>query len=119
MGDRRAAYEAGLAAEEAVACLLQERGWKVLERRWRGGGAELDLVVAQEGRLRAVEVKLRKVGDPVGLEAIDLRKVQRLERGMDAYLLNYRGPVEEVCLAVALVESSEQGWSIELLDNPV
>ncbi len=117
--DRRAAFEAGLAAEDAVGVYLQERGWSVLERRWTGAGAEVDLIVEQGGCIRFVEVKLRAADDPVGLEAVDDRKVARISRAAELWLDQRAEPVREACLAVAMVQVTENGWQIEWLDDPV
>lgn len=118
MGSRRSAYEAGLAAEEAVARFLEKEGWTVLERRWRGAGAEVDLIVKRSRGIRFVEVKFRSENDPVGLESIDARKIGRLERAAEAWLARNDDGVSQACLAVAFVGRSEKGWEIEFLDDP-
>jgi len=56
----------GRTGEEAAARYLAGEGWRVLERNWRGGAGEID-IVAQEGDcLVFVEVKAH--GDPGYLE---------------------------------------------------
>lgn len=54
------AYELGLWGEAQVASYLQERGHRILERRWRCRFGELDLVTEDGNFLCFVEVKLRK-----------------------------------------------------------
>ncbi len=116
---RRAAVAAGEAAESFVAEHLAGLGWRVLDRRWRGAAGELDLVVARAGQLRVVEVKLRKPDDPVGLEAITGRKLDRLERAADAWLQDHEDPYDEICLMLAWVEPGPAGWTVQLYDDPV
>ncbi|MED5374509.1 MAG: YraN family protein [Myxococcota bacterium] len=116
---KRAALQSGADAESAVARLLQANGWEVLERNWRGGNGELDLIVRDRARLRLVEVKLRQPDDPVGLEAIDGRKLKKLSRAGEAWLQDYDGPVDEVCWLVALVHPGAEGYRIQLFDDPV
>jgi putative endonuclease len=118
VGDRRAAYEVGLAAEEAVARFLEKDGWTVLERRWRAAGAEVDLIVKRAQDVRFVEVKFRAADDPVGLESIDARKIGRLERAAEAWLARNDDGISQACLAVAFVGRSDKGWEIEFLDDP-
>ena len=101
--DRRRSLADGAEAESLVARALEARGWVVLDRNWRGGGGELDLVVHHDGRLRMVEVKARRPDDPVGLEAIDAAKQRRLRSAARAWLQGYDDLVEEVCFLVALV----------------
>ena len=47
----------GQMAEDAVARLYQSRGATVLETRWRGAGAEIDLILRDGEDLVFVEVK--------------------------------------------------------------
>ena len=59
----------GAAAEDAAARRYEAMGGRVLARRWRAPEGELDLVVAIDGVLVFVEVKLRRAlhgDDPVG-----------------------------------------------------
>ncbi len=56
---RRAAEMMGRGAEDAVARRLEGLGFTVLARRLRTGAGEIDLVVADAGRLVFVEVKAR------------------------------------------------------------
>jgi len=117
--DKQAALQSGADAEAAVARLLESQGWLVLARNWRGGNGELDLVVRDGFRLRIVEVKLRQAHDALGLEAVDGRKLKKLERAAQAFLQDYSGLVEEVCFLVALVLVGPKGWQIHLYDDPV
>ena len=117
MGNRRNSYRAGLDAEEAVGAFLRSEGWRVLEHRWRGAGAEVDLIVLKNRRLRFVEVKLRAASDPVGLETVDDRKLARIERAAEVYLSRF-DDYEEACIVVAYVQKARTGWQIEFFDNP-
>ena len=60
---------------------LRERGWRVMQRRFRSGHRDIDLVVEREGMVAFVEVKARKgdlFGDPVA--AVNWRKQKELGR---------------------------------------
>ena len=60
---------------------LRARGWRVLERRFRVGHRDLDLVVSSEDLVAFVEVKARRgmeFGHPV--EAVHHRKRRELAR---------------------------------------
>ena len=60
---------------------LRRRGWSVLERRWRSGHRDLDLVVGQGDTIAFVEVKARRRGDFGGpVEAVGWRKQRELQR---------------------------------------
>ena len=80
-------HELGRRAENAVANWLARKGWRVLDRRWRGSRGELDLVCLDpRGVLVGVEVKLRtteRAGS--GAESVDRRRVARLRGALVAY----------------------------------
>lgn len=60
---------------------LRRRGWRVLQRRFRNGHRDIDLVVERDGTVAFVEVKARKgaeFGGPV--QAVNYRKRKQLER---------------------------------------
>jgi putative endonuclease len=114
--DRRGAYEDGLDAESFVEAWYRDEGWTVLARNWRGGGAELDLVVQRDGAVRIVEVKAREDGQDA-LEAVTPAKQARLRRGGEAWLQQHPAPVE-IAFAVALVTLNDDVWDLEVLDDP-
>jgi putative endonuclease len=78
----------GRRAERRVAWHYRLRGYRILGRNVRAGGVELDLIVRRGRRLVFCEVKLKEgpvFGDP--LEAVDERKLERLRRGAEAWLV--------------------------------
>ena len=60
---------------------LRERGWLVVQRRFRSGHRDIDLVVERDGVVAFVEVKARR-GDQFGgpVEAVNWRKQKELGR---------------------------------------
>ena len=90
----------------------------MLARNWRGAAGELDLVVRDGGRLRFVEVKLRQPDDPVGLECVSARKLQKVRRAAEAFLQDYTDLVDEACLMVALVHGRPGDFRVHLFDDP-
>ena len=60
---------------------LRQRGWRVVQRRFRSGRRYIDLVVEREGTVAFVEVKARRgaeFGGPV--QAVNWRKQKELQR---------------------------------------
>lgn len=77
-------HELGRRGEELAAALLQERGWAILDRNFRFGHKEIDLV-ARLGRLVAfVEVKTRRgldYGHPMeAIGRLQRREIARVAR---------------------------------------
>lgn len=75
-------------AEQRVLRLLQQRGWRLLDRNWRCRWGELDLVLCKPQRLLVVEVKGRSsLGrDGGGVAALRQAKRQRLARSCLCWL---------------------------------
>jgi putative endonuclease len=74
---------------------LRERGWRVLQRRFRTGHRDIDLVVEREGVVAFVEVKARR-GDGFGgpVEAVNWRKQRELGRSARVWIDRHGRPVE-------------------------
>ncbi len=77
----RAKDAVGRYGEDVAARYVQDAGWQVLDRNWRGADGELDLVALDGSALVTVEVKTRSgVGFGYPAEAVTARKVARLRR---------------------------------------
>ena len=60
---------------------LSRHGWRVVQRRFRNGHRDIDLVVERDGTIAFVEVKARKGADFGGpVQAVDYRKRRQLEK---------------------------------------
>ena len=73
--------------ELQAAKFLEGKGYTILDRNWRCGHLELDLVARIDGTLVVAEVKSRggtEYGDPQ--DAVDARKIRRIVIAADAYV---------------------------------
>lgn len=89
-GRRGGGHPAGRAGEQAAEAYLRSRGFRILARRFRRCGAEIDLVARREEVLAFVEVKLRRsrsAGSP--FEAVTPLKQARIARAAAAYLAEF------------------------------
>jgi len=80
----------GRVGEQAAASYLSSRGYRILARRYRRGGAEIDLVVRRNEVLAFVEVKMRRshrAGSP--FETVPSRKQARIARAAAFYLAEF------------------------------
>jgi putative endonuclease len=69
---------------------LRHRGWRVVQRRFRNGHRDIDLVVEQEGMVAFVEVKARRgdqFGDPV--ESVNWKKQRELGRSARIWIARH------------------------------
>ena len=77
----RAKDAVGRYGENVATRYVQDAGWRVLDRNWRGPDGELDIVALDGTALVTVEVKTRRsveFGYPA--EAVTPRKAARLRR---------------------------------------
>jgi putative endonuclease len=74
---------------------LRRHGWRVVQRRFRNGHRDIDLVVEREGLIAFVEVKARRgseFGDPV--EAVNWKKQKELTRSAHIWIDRHGRPTE-------------------------
>jgi putative endonuclease len=98
----------GRFGEERAARWYADHGYTLLERNWRCGQGEIDLLCCRGATLIICEVKARRsdrLGAPV--EAVTRDKQLRLRRLAVAYLRTYGGSYDEVRFDVASVLGSE------------
>ena len=92
MSDTRQQF--GLLGERIAERWLERNGWKIVNRRFRSGHRDIDLVAERHGVVAFVEVKARKgleFGEPV--EAVGWRKRRELSRSARVWIDRHgRGP---------------------------
>ena len=77
----------GHIGEERAAEILRKKGYKILERNWRLGHLEVDIIAASQKEIIFVEVKTRTSllgGNPE--EAVDAKKRRLLTTAGNAYI---------------------------------
>jgi len=81
--------ELGKAGEDFAASYLEHAGYGIIERDWRQGSRDIDIVACTEDGTTVVfvEVKTRSSDTIVRPEdAVDARKIRNLGRAADAYV---------------------------------
>ena len=80
--------ELGKWGEDLAVAYLQEKGYQLIERDWKSGRRDIDIIAKDEtGAIVFVEVKTRRsrvFGEPE--EAIDYRKMQSLQQAINHYI---------------------------------
>ena len=72
--------------EEKAACYLRQHGYLILEKNWRLGHLELDLICKKENLLVVVEVKTRFSEEDRPEELLNYTKRRCLRQAADAYI---------------------------------
>ena len=80
--------ELGKWGEDLAVAYLQGKDYTILERDWKSGRRDIDIIAKDEtGTIVFVEVKTRRnhlFGEPE--EAIDHKKIQRLQQAINHYI---------------------------------
>jgi putative endonuclease len=88
-----ATQEFGELGERIAERWLRRNGWRLVQRRFRSGHRDIDLIVAQGDTIAFVEVKARKgaeFGDPV--EAVNWSKQKELARSASVWIDRHGRP---------------------------
>lgn len=107
----------GNLGEQAAVDLLVGKGYSIVDRNWRCGRMEIDIVAQRGTRLAIVEVKTRADGclaDPV--EAVDRRKQLRMVRAATAYVEAHNLP-HELQFDIIGVTGTPDNFKIEHLED--
>lgn len=102
---------AGNRGERIAGWFLRTKGYRVVATNFRVRGGEIDLVCRQGGTLVFVEVKTRSShlgGYPE--EAVTVRKMQRLQTAIDAYLQQHCDVRQPIRVDVVSVTVGDQAW---------
>jgi putative endonuclease len=86
-------YDLGRRSEELACDYLKARDWAILDRNYRAGPKEIDIVASGGGTIAFVEVKARSnvtFGHPI--HAITWRKRRDLEHAARAWIRTHRHP---------------------------
>lgn len=88
-GNSGGLLDQGKEYENLAARFYEENGFDILERNWRTGHKEIDLIVRKDDLVVFVEVKStysRKFGHPV--ERVDQKKIRNLSTAAQQYLID-------------------------------
>jgi putative endonuclease len=91
--ERRAADARRIATtgEELAVAHLTSHGFEILDRNWRAGHAELDIVAIEGDVVAFVEVKTRRGGPQDPLEAISREKRRLMRRAAATWISRHPG----------------------------
>ncbi len=106
----------GQAAEQAVAELLAQTGYTLIEQNWRTKFAEIDLVMRSRDGIAFIEVKYRSnlsAGD--GFDYITADKQRRMERAAEGWMLVHQSQLD-YRLMVAAVTGQIGSFNIDVRD---
>jgi uncharacterized protein (TIGR00252 family) len=82
--------EQGLQAEQAVADLLEQQGFELIDKNWKTKLCEIDLIMQKDKVIYFVEVKYRRsAGQGDGFEYITAQKLKRMKFAAEIWRRQY------------------------------
>lgn len=111
----------GRDGEELVCRLLEEKGHTILERNWRSGHKEIDIISLNADGIHFVEVKSRRKNIQAPPQYnVDARKRRNITKAAASFLrtsggLPYRNM--ECSFDIASVVFSEESIKVDLLEQ--
>lgn len=100
----------GRYGEDLAVRHLEDKGWRIVERNWRGEAGEIDVVAMDGATLVVVEVKTRSgTGFGFPSEAVTVRKLTRLRRLAGQWLTEHDARVAAVRIDVVGIVLPRRG----------
>lgn len=109
--------ELGKKGEQLAVDFLLKNGYDIIERNYRSGKAEVDIIAKQKDILAIIEVKTRSTtdfGNPQ--DFVKPKQIQRLVKAVNHYVNVNRLDVEVRFDIIAIVKKGK-GFNIEHLEN--
>ncbi|MBP3547104.1 MAG: YraN family protein [Alistipes sp.] len=110
--------EIGSRGEDAAVEWLRERGFYIVERNWRVGHYEIDIIAQHFDTLHIIEVKTRKLGGwQSPYDSINDQKRRTLRRGALAYRTLHRIRLDLQFDLIAVTIDDHGHLAIEYTEN--
>ena len=100
--NRRAAEQRGRGAETLACWYLRLRGWRILARRVRARGGEVDIVARRGRTLAFVEVKARATSEAAAF-ALDEWRLRRVAAAAEQLTPRFMGDGDDIRIDVIFV----------------
>ena len=93
----------GAIGEQAAVDYLRQNGFMIVERNYRIGRSEIDIIASRYDELHFVEVKTRKFGTMTAPEeAITEQKLRAMRRAASAYMAQHHSMLEPKFSLIAI-----------------
>jgi putative endonuclease len=112
-------HRLGIEGEDFAARHLERRGWRVIDRNYRFGHKEIDLIARRDRTVAFIEVKTRarlRWGHP--LLAVDVHKRREIERVARVWADRHARPDDELRFdAIAIYRSDDGALHLEHVED--
>lgn len=110
----------GNRGEDVAMQWLRERGYYIVERNWRSGSYEIDIVAEHFDTIHFIEVKTRHIsGWQSPFDSMDEHKLRSMQRAVSLYRLTHRMPHRVQYDLVAVTVDDHDHFSVEYIENVI
>lgn len=108
----------GAIGEQAAVDYLRQNGFMIVERNYRIGRSEVDIIASRYDELHFVEVKTRKYNSlTTPEEALTEQKLRAMRRAASAYMAQHRSVLEPCFSLIAIDIVGTQVVSLRFIGN--
>lgn len=110
--------ERGDLGEQVAADWLRRNGFFIMERNWRYGRYEIDIIASRWDTIHFVEVKTRHAGSLTSPEdAITREKMRALQKAASAYIASHRLTRELQFDMIAVEITPDGAFDVRYVEN--
>jgi putative endonuclease len=108
----------GAIGEQAAVDYLRQNGFMIVERNYRVGRSEVDIIASRYDELHFVEVKTRKFSSMTAPEeAINEQKMRAMRRAASAYMAQHRSVLEPKFSLIAIDIIGDRVESLRFVED--
>lgn len=108
----------GALGEQAAVDYLRQNGFMIVERNYRIGRSEVDIIASRYDELHFVEVKTRKYGTLTAPEdALTEQKARAMRRAASAYMAQHRSMLEPRFSLIAIEMVGERVEALRFVED--
>lgn len=108
----------GAIGEQAAVDYLRQKGFMIVERNYRIGRSEVDIIASRYDELHFVEVKTRKFGSLTAPEdSLTEQKFRAMHRAASAYMSQHHCMLEPRFSLVAIEMIGERVESLRFIED--
>ena len=108
----------GAIGEQAAVDYLRQNGFMIVERNYRTGRSEVDIIASRYDELHFVEVKTRKFSSmTLPEEAITEQKMRAMRRAASAYMAQHRSMLEPKFSLIAVEMVSDRVEALRFVED--
>ena len=96
--------------------LLVSKGYAIVERNWRMGHLEVDIIAMKANRLVFVEVKTRSNSEEDPTLAVNRRKIRNMVMAADTYVRTHDLP-HEIQFDIITISGTPDNYTIDHIED--